>query len=182
MNEKKSNRYLNRDELAERFRDIKLLALDVDGVLTDDNIYFGPDGFELKQFNISDGFFIVLALRSGLEIAVVSGRPSKATTTRMKDLGVKYILQEMRDKRRQIEPLLEKLGIKKSQVAFVGNEILDIGLAKEAGLSIAVADSAPELIEVVDYVTEAGGGRGAVREILKAYFEGVGLDPASFLI
>lgn len=182
MSNKKSNRHLSHDELAERFRNIKLLALDVDGVLTDDNIYFGPDGFELKQFNISDGFFIVLAMKAGLEIAVVSGRPSKATTTRMKDLGVKHILQEMRDKRRQIEPLLEKLGIDKKQVAFVGNELLDIALAKEAGLSIAVADSAPELIEVVDYVTEARGGRGAVREVLKAYFKGVGLDPSSFLV
>jgi len=71
------------EQLTERFKDIKLLALDVDGVLTDDNIYFGPDGLELKKFSISDGFYIVLALRSGLEIAVVSGRPSAATTTRM---------------------------------------------------------------------------------------------------
>ena len=174
-------KHINFDELADRFKNIKLLALDVDGVLTDDHIFFGPDGFEMKQFNISDGFFIVLAMRAGLEIAVVSGRPSAATTTRMKDLGVKHILQEMKDKSLQIIPLLEKLNLDHSQVAFIGNEILDIGLAKEVGLSMAVADSAKELIDAVDYVTEAKGGSGAVREILKAYFKGINLDPISYL-
>jgi len=176
-----SKKHINFDELAERFKNIKLLALDVDGVLTDDHIFFGPDGFEMKKFHISDGFYIVLAQRSGLEIAVVSGRPSAATTTRMKDLKVKYILQEMREKCEQIKPLLEKLNLKHSQVAFVGNEILDIKLAQKVGLSIAVADSAEELKDEVDYVTEAKGGFGAVREVLKAYFQGNKLDPMSVL-
>jgi 3-deoxy-D-manno-octulosonate 8-phosphate phosphatase (KDO 8-P phosphatase) len=182
MNKHKNNRHITRRELAERLKSIKLLALDVDGVLTDDRIYFGPDGFEMKQFNISDGFFIVLAMRAGLEIAVVSGRPSKATTTRMKDLGIKHVLQDMKDKREQIAPLLEKLGLEFSEVAFMGNELLDIGLAREVGLSIAVADSAPELKDMVDYVTKAKGGAGAVREVLKAYFEGNNVDPASHLV
>jgi len=142
-------KHLTYDELKTRFKEIRLFAMDVDGVLTDDNIFFGPDGFEMKKFNISDGFFIVLAMRAGLEVAVVSGRKSEATTTRMKDLGVKHVLQQMLDKRKQIAPLLEQLGIEHSQVAFIGNEILDIGLAREVGLSIAVADSAPELIETV---------------------------------
>jgi len=81
----KNKKHLTFDELAERFKKIKLFAMDVDGVLTDDHIFFGPDGFEMKKFNISDGFYIVLAMRAGLEIAVVSGRRSEATTTRMKD-------------------------------------------------------------------------------------------------
>ncbi|UCD94178.1 MAG: HAD-IIIA family hydrolase [Candidatus Zixiibacteriota bacterium] len=182
MSEHEGSKHLTRRELAEQLKKIKLLALDVDGVLTDDRIFFGPDGFELKQFNISDGFFMVLAMRAGLEIAVVSGRPSKATTTRMKDLGIKHVLQDMKDKRKQIAPLLEKLGLEFSDVAFMGNELLDIGLAREVGLSIAVADSAPELIDVVDYVTKARGGEGAVREVLKAYFEGNNVDPASHLV
>ncbi|MCX6825708.1 MAG: HAD-IIIA family hydrolase [candidate division Zixibacteria bacterium] len=173
---------LTHDELAEKFKKIKLLALDVDGVLTDDSIFFGPNGFEMKKFNISDGFFIALALRSGLQIAAISGRVSEATTSRMKDLGVKYVLQEMKDKRKQILPLLEKLGIDHKQVAFVGNELLDIGLAKKVGLSIAVADATEELKTEVDYITTAKGGNGAVREIIKAYFKGNGLDPASYLI
>jgi len=178
----KTKKYLTFQELADRFVNIKLLALDVDGVLTDDHIYFGPNGFELKKFNISDGFFIALALRSGLEIAIVSGRPSEATTSRMKDLGIKHVLQDRVDKRKQIIPLLKKLGIDHSQVAFVGNELLDIGLAREVRLSIAVADAAEELKQVVDYVTSAKGGCGAVREIIRAYFKGNNIDPNSFLI
>jgi len=178
MTEKK----LTYDQLTDRFKNIKLLALDVDGVLTDDKIYFGPDGFEMKQFNISDGFFIVLAMRAGLEIAVVSGRPSAATITRMKDLGVEHILQAKVDKREQIKPLLKKLEITTEEVAFMGNELLDIGLSKEVGLSIAVADAAPELLEVVDYVTEKKGGDGAVREVIKAYFKGQGIDPLEHVI
>lgn len=172
---------LTRDQVVERFRTIKLLALDVDGVLTDDSIYFGADGIEMKRFNISDGFFIVLSMRSGLEIAIVSGRYSPATDTRMKDLGVKHVLQGKRDKVALIEPLLQELDIDYSEVAFIGNELLDIGLAKRVGLPIAVKDSARDYLDVVDYITERGGGDGAVREILEIYFEAVGRKPIEYV-
>jgi 3-deoxy-D-manno-octulosonate 8-phosphate phosphatase (KDO 8-P phosphatase) len=173
---------LSRDQFIGRLKGIKLLALDVDGVLTDDSIYFGPDGFELKRFNISDGLFMVLAMRAGLELAVVSGRYSAATDTRMKDLGVKHILQAMKDKTVQIEPLLEQLGLRYEEVAFIGNEILDVKLAERVALPIAVADAAPELKQVVAYVTEKKGGQGAVREVLECYFEAITRDPKSFLV
>ena len=168
-------------QLKERLKNIKLLALDVDGVLTDDNIYFGADGFEMKKFNISDGLFIVLAMRSGLEIAIVSRRPSPATDSRMRDLGVKHVLQGHMDKIKLITPLLEKLELEFEDIAFIGNEIMDIGLAKKVGLGMAVADSSPELIESADFVTSRRGGDGAVREVLEHYFEAVGKDPKSFL-
>jgi len=173
---------LTREELVRRMKDIRLLALDVDGVLTDDSIYFGPDGFELKKFNISDGFYMVLAMRAGLELAVVSGRYSAATTSRMKDLGVKHVLQDKKDKVEQITPLLEKLGISFSEVAFVGNELLDVKLARRVGLPIAVADAVPELKEVAAYVTAKPGGQGAVREVLECYFEGSARDPKNYVI
>lgn len=179
MSDKKK---LTPDELIERLKQIKLLALDVDGVLTDDHIYFGPDGFEMKRFNISDGFFIVLAMRAGLEVAIVSGRPSEATTTRVKDLGIKYVSQQMLDKRKQIAPFLDELKLKLEDVCFIGNELLDIPLAREVGLSVAVADSAGELIEEVDYVTETNGGYGAVREIIKYYFKARGIDPFKHIV
>ena len=159
-----------------------MLALDVDGVLTDDSIWFGPDGFELKQFNISDGFYMVLAMRHGLELAIVSGRYSAATDTRMKDLGVKHVLQARQDKVEMIRPLLDELNLSFSEVAFVGNEILDIKLARQAGLSIAVADSAPGLLDEVNYVTTSKGGHGAVREIIECYFEAIGLDPKTLVV
>jgi 3-deoxy-D-manno-octulosonate 8-phosphate phosphatase (KDO 8-P phosphatase) len=173
---------LTRDEFTTRMKDMKLLALDVDGVLTDDSIYFGPDGFELKKFNIYDGFYIVLAMRAGLELAVVSGRYSAATDTRMKDLGVKHVLQDMKDKVEQITPLLKQLNLDFSEIAFVGNELLDIKLARKAGLGIAVADAVDELKDAADYVTEKPGGAGAVREILECYFEGSDKDPRSYIV
>ena len=172
---------MNRAEVIERLSQIKLLALDVDGVLTDDSIYFGPDGLELKRFNISDGLFMVLAMRSGLELAIVSGRKSAATETRMKDLGVKHVLQGYTEKVKQLRPLLEKLGIDFSEVAFVGNEILDIKLCLLAGLGIAVADSCPEMLQSADYVTTNKGGLGAVREIIDMYFESKDIDPKELL-
>jgi 3-deoxy-D-manno-octulosonate 8-phosphate phosphatase (KDO 8-P phosphatase) len=173
---------LTKDQLHARLKTIKLLALDVDGVLTDDSIYFGPDGFEMKKFNISDGFFIVLAMRAGLEIAIVSGRYSPATDTRMKDLGVKHVMQAMKSKIVQIQPLLKELDLDFDDIAFVGNELLDIPLARKAGLGIAVADSCEELLDVADYVTEHKGGCGAVREILEDYFAANGKDPKDVII
>ena len=173
---------LSRPDFLKKLADVRLLALDVDGVLTDDSIYFGPDGFELKRFNISDGLFMVLAMRAGLELAIVSGRHSAATDTRMKDLGVRHVLQGMKDKTKMITPLLEKLDFSFEEVAFVGNEILDIKLAQKVGLGIAVADSCSELIETADYVIEKEGGKGAVREVIECYFEATGVDPKSFLV
>ncbi|MCP4686078.1 MAG: HAD hydrolase family protein [bacterium] len=172
---------LTRPEFVERLKQVKLLAIDVDGVLTDDSIYFGPDGFEMKKFNISDGFFMVLAMRAGLELAIVSGRYSPATDTRMKDLGVKHVLQGKKDKVEMIRPLLQELGVGFSDIAFVGNELLDIRLAKHVGLPIAVADANPELIEEVAFVTESKGGCGALREILECYFEAVDIDPKDLI-
>lgn len=173
---------LTREQMVQRFKSIRLLALDVDGVLTDDSIYFGPDGHEMKRFNISDGFFMVLGMRSGLEIAIVSGRYSPATDTRMKDLGVKHVLQGKKNKVELIEPLLAELKIDFKDVAFVGNELLDIGLAQRVGLPIAVRDSARDYLDVVEYVTEHGGGDGAVREVLDIYFEAVGKKPIEYVI
>jgi len=167
---------LTRDEFVERFKSIKLLALDVDGVLTDDSILFGSGGQEFKRFNISDGFYMVIGTKSGLELAIVSGRYSAATDSRMKDLGVKHVLQAKQDKVEQIAPLLNELGLAFDDIAFVGNEILDIKLARKVGLSIAVADSSP------DYVTERNGGKGAVREVLEGYFEAVGINPKDLVV
>lgn len=174
--------HLTHEQLVRKLRNIKLLALDVDGVLTDDSIWFGPDGMELKRFNISDGFFMVLAMRAGLELAVVSGRYSPATDTRMKDLGVKHVLQAHKSKVAQIKPLLDELDLEFDEVAFVGNELLDIKLARRAGVGLAVADAASELIEAVDFVTRSKGGHGAVREILQYWFEAVNKSPMDFIV
>ncbi len=169
------------EELRKRLANIKLLALDIDGVFTDDGIYFGPEGLELKKFHASDGLFVALALNYGLEIAIVSGRHSAATDNRMNDLGVKYILQGKKDKVALIKPTLDELKIGFDDIAFVGNELIDIKLARKAGLSIGVANSCQRLKDEVEFVTETKGGDGAVREILEHYFEAVGVDPLSLV-
>lgn len=168
---------LTRQQFVERIQSIKLLAIDVDGVLTDDTIFFGPDGAEFKKFNVSDGFYMVMAMRHGWELAIVSGRYSAATESRMKDLGVKHVLQARKDKVEMIKPLLTELEIGFEEVAFIGNEILDITLARKVGLSIGVADSVRDLLDEVDYVTAKPGGCGAVREVIECYFEAIGFDP-----
>lgn len=172
---------ITRDELLAKLRQVKLFAIDVDGVLTDDHIYVGPDGLELKKFHISDGFFMQLAQRAGLPIAIVSGRYSKATDTRMSDLGVAHVLQGKKDKVAMIEPLLATLGLDFTQVAFVGNEILDIKLAQRVGLPLCVNDATPALKKICAWSTTRPGGHGAVRELLELWFEANGKDAMEFV-
>ncbi|MBI5266076.1 MAG: HAD hydrolase family protein [candidate division Zixibacteria bacterium] len=179
--DRKSARKLTPGQLAKCFRSVKLLAIDVDGVLTDDCIYFGPDGLEFKKFNISDGFFMKLAMASGLNIAIVSGRQSSATDSRMSDLGVNHVLQGKVEKTKLITPLLDQLGITLGEVAFIGNEILDVSLARQVGLPIAVAGSNAELLKIARYVTRKPGGHGAVREVLESYFIGTGKRPEDYI-
>lgn len=171
---------LNREEFIKKLKTVRLLALDVDGVLTDDTVFIGPGKLELKQFHISDGFFMTLALRAGLQIAIISGRHSEATNVRMKALGVKHILQGKEDKLSLFKPLLTKLKLKYTDVAYMGNELLDIPIAQKVGLPIGVAGSAKGLIDEVAYVTQKTGGKGAVREVLECYFESIGENPLDY--
>jgi 3-deoxy-D-manno-octulosonate 8-phosphate phosphatase (KDO 8-P phosphatase) len=172
---------LTRDQLIERLKSIRLVALDVDGVLTDNSLYLGPDGLELKRFNIADGFYMKLAMRAGMPIAIISGRYSAATDSRMKELGVKHVMQGKADKPSQIEPLLKELGIVYADVAYVGDELLDISIGQKVGLPVAVHNAAAGYKAVVQYVTENDGGQGAVRELLECWFEAVGKDPKDYI-
>ena len=176
-------KYLPKATLIKRLASIKALILDVDGVLTDDHIFAGPDGLELKQFHIGDGLTIVLALRAGLEIIIMSNRPSAATTTRMNDLRVKHVIQISGSKDRLVQEYIDqnRLPIRLEEAAFIGNDIMDIPLMRRVGLKICVNDAYDELKAMVDYVTAKKGGSGAVREILEMYFTGRGLKPADFL-
>ncbi|MDD4052731.1 MAG: HAD hydrolase family protein [candidate division Zixibacteria bacterium] len=175
--------YLTKSALAKRLADIKALVLDVDGVLTDDHLYVGSDGFELKKFHIGDGLTMVLAIRAGLEIIIMSNRHSPATTTRMNDLMVKHVIQERGNKATLVADYVaaNNLGFTMAEAAFIGNDIMDIPLMHEVGLKICVNDAYDELKAMVDYVTVKKGGHGAVREVLELYFKGRGLQPADFL-
>jgi 3-deoxy-D-manno-octulosonate 8-phosphate phosphatase (KDO 8-P phosphatase) len=174
---------MTRARLAKKLATIQALVLDVDGVLTDDSLYIGPDGFELKRFHIADGLNIVLAMRAGLEVIVISNRYSAATATRVKDLGIRHVVQAYGNKHRLLTEYANKNGLKLNldRAAFIGNDIMDVPLMREVGVKIAVKNAYPELIAMVDYVTSKEGGHGAVREVLDLYFRGRGLNPADFI-
>jgi 3-deoxy-D-manno-octulosonate 8-phosphate phosphatase (KDO 8-P phosphatase) len=144
---------------------IRLLVLDVDGVLTDGRLAYGPRGEQLKIFHVRDGHGIRLLQDAGVSVAVLSGRKSAATARRCRDLGIRHVSQGLRDKTLAFDRLLAKLGLGAREVACVGDDTPDIALLVRAGLAIAVADAHPLVHAVAHRRTTLPGGRGAVREI-----------------
>ncbi|APG20129.1 3-deoxy-D-manno-octulosonate 8-phosphate phosphatase [Kosakonia radicincitans] len=144
---------------------IRLLILDVDGVLSDGLIYMGNNGEELKAFNVRDGYGIRCALTSGIEIAIITGRKAKLVEDRCETLKIKHLYQGQSDKLLAYRELLARLALTPEQVAYVGDDLIDWPVMAEIGLRIAVADAHPLLLPRADYVTRINGGRGAVREV-----------------
>jgi 3-deoxy-D-manno-octulosonate 8-phosphate phosphatase (KDO 8-P phosphatase) len=155
-------------ELATRARRLRLLLFDVDGTLTDGSVFIGSDGFEAKAFSIRDGAALIWAQRSGLDVGVLSGRPSPATTRRAQELRMSVILQGGPDKREMFARLLVERGLAADEIAFMGGDLLDLPILAQAGLSAAPADAAAEVRSVVHWISQAPGGHGAVREFIEA--------------
>lgn len=153
------------DTVAARARDIRLLVLDVDGVLTDGRLYFSARGEEMKCFHVRDGAGIVQVLRAGLQVAVISGRASVAVEQRMSELGVAWVRQGVTDKLAALRELLELLGLGPQAVACIGDDTPDVPLLQTARLSVAVADAHPQAKAHAHHITQARGGEGAVREL-----------------
>ncbi|MDE2091042.1 MAG: HAD-IIIA family hydrolase [Gammaproteobacteria bacterium] len=149
-------------ELAAR---VQLVVFDVDGVFTDGRLYYGADGETLKCFHVRDGHGIKSLLQQGVQVAVISGRSSKAVTRRMQELGIRHVFQGDDDKRPLLEQLQKKLGVAPEQTACVGDDLADLPLMQAAGLAIAVADAQPEVRAQAQWCTRAAGGQGAVREV-----------------
>jgi 3-deoxy-D-manno-octulosonate 8-phosphate phosphatase (KDO 8-P phosphatase) len=154
-------------ELDLRARRLKLLILDVDGVLTDASILIGEDGREAKSFSIRDGAAMLWARQNGLEIAWLSGRPSKATTHRAEELGVSLVVQSGAAKKLEYEKILEMKGLTDEQVAFMGDDLQDLAVLLRVGLSGAPGDAVPDVRGVVHWVSHHPGGHGAVREFIE---------------
>jgi len=152
-------------EVLERAAQIKLLICDVDGVLTNGQLFFTPTGDELKGFHARDGHGIKLIQRAGIETAVISGRRSPAVALRMDSLGVRHVYQGYEHKLGAFEELLEKLALRPEQACFIGDDLLDLTLLRRVGLAIAVADAHFTIQDAVHYTTRLPGGFGAVREI-----------------
>lgn len=144
---------------------IRLLVLDVDGVLTDGRLHYDADGRETKSFHVRDGYGIQQVLAAGLLVAVISGRRSAAAAARLAELGVPHVFLGRNDKNDVLGALVTDLGIPLSGVACVGDDVTDLPIMNLAGLGITVADAHPEVLRTADWVTVAAGGRGAVREV-----------------
>ncbi len=153
--------------LRERAAGIRLLALDADGVLTDGRIYIADaSGKEWATgFSVKDGHGIRLMIRAGLEVAVISGRDSYGLRLRLGELGIRRSALRCRDKQAALMEMLAELDLQPRQAAFVGDDVPDLPVMRQAGLAIAVADAHPDVLREADWVTELRGGHGAVREV-----------------
>jgi 3-deoxy-D-manno-octulosonate 8-phosphate phosphatase (KDO 8-P phosphatase) len=152
-------------EVAERAARIKLLLLDVDGVLTDGTVQIFPDGYESKAFYIRDGAGIVMLQRAGIRVGLLSGRPSGATTRRAAELRIDLVVQDGTDKHRGFKRILKENGLDARDVAYMGDDLLDLPILKLAGLATAPADATREILDEAHWVSTCAGGRGAVREL-----------------
>ena len=150
-------------DLVARAARVRLVLLDVDGVLTDGRIWFGPEGEMMKAFDVRDGHGIV-RLRDQVEFGVISGRPGKATRKRLEELGFKHLVFSQRDKLEGYATL-GHLGYADAEVAYMGDDVNDVPLLGRVGLSAAPADAVPEVLAAVHLVSRFPGGRGAVREL-----------------
>ncbi len=152
-------------DISERAKSIRLALFDVDGVLTDGNIYIDSNGAELKVFNTHDGHGIRMLQHNGIEVGVITGRRSKALEYRMQDLEIKHVYQGCKDKFIVFQELLSKLNLDAQQTAFVGDDIVDLQIMSRCGLAIAVANAHTFVKQHAHWETSARGGQGAVREV-----------------
>ncbi|MBI4495228.1 MAG: HAD hydrolase family protein [Chloroflexi bacterium] len=165
-----------------RARRVRLLALDVDGVLTDGGMYYGPAGEVLKKFNTRDGMGLQLVREAGLCVALVTGEDSPIVRSRAAKLRLEDVFCGIQDKLACLDALLERLGLAREQVAYVGDDVNDLPVLQVVGLAVAVADAARAVRAVCHYVTARPGGAGAVREVCELLLAAPHVDNARALL
>lgn len=164
-------------KIREKLKKIKMLILDVDGVMTDGRIIMDSDGREMKNFCVRDGHGLVMLQRHGIRVAILTGRTSLVVDHRARDLKISEVYQGALDKKEVFTRILEKNSLTPEQIAYVGDDIVDIPVLKMVGFSTAVADAVDEVKKHVDYVTVCRGGQGAVREICEMLLDTQGFWP-----
>jgi len=155
-------------------KNIKLLLLDVDGVLTDGNLIYSHEGKESKSFNTQDGFGLRILQDAGVDVGIITARSSEALERRSKDLKIAHLYQGATNKLVAYKEIVKATGLKPFEIAYMGDDWLDLVLLKSVGLAIAPANAVPEIREMVHYTTEQSGGHGAVREICDLILEAMG--------
>lgn len=152
-------------KILEKAAQIQLLLLDVDGVLTDRKIYYTDNGHECKAFNLHDGLGIKLLIQTGVEVGIITTRESSIVQKRMQELGVKHVYQGYSDKNIALEHITQSLKFNTQHIAYVGDDLPDLAIIRKVGLGIAVLDAIEYVRTHADWVTQAAGGQGAVREV-----------------
>jgi 3-deoxy-D-manno-octulosonate 8-phosphate phosphatase (KDO 8-P phosphatase) len=161
-------------DLLEKIKSVKVLILDVDGVLTDGGIIIDDEGREIKRFDVRDGHGLKMLMRYNIEVIILTGRTSKAVEHRASDLGIKEVYQGAKNKLEVFEEILRKRHINGANTAFIGDDVVDVPVLRRVGFSATVADAAEDVKKVVDYVLKKPGGRGAVREICEIILKAKG--------
>ena len=156
-------------------REVKLLLLDVDGILTDGTIVYTDSGNEIKAFHTRDGLGIRLLQETGVEVGLITARQSEAVTRRAQDLGMKHVFQKTRNKLAVYEQLIKELDLQASEVGYMGDDWLDLPLLTRVGFSATVSDAVAEVRQIVHYTTKRKGGRGAVREVCNLILDAKGV-------
>jgi 3-deoxy-D-manno-octulosonate 8-phosphate phosphatase (KDO 8-P phosphatase) len=164
-------RKLRKSDVSARAGRVRLLVLDVDGVLTDGRIFFGPSGEEVKAFHVRDGSAIGRAIEAGIEVALISGRQSPAVLRRARELGIREVFQGVRDKTAIFRDLARRPGRSPATTAVIGDDLPDRSLLEAAGFAATPADGHPDLDASVHYRCRERGGRGAVREVIDLILE-----------
>jgi 3-deoxy-D-manno-octulosonate 8-phosphate phosphatase (KDO 8-P phosphatase) len=165
---------MDKKQAVRRARSIKLLLMDVDGVLTSGEVILHDDGTETKVFDVQDGHGIRLAHRAGLTTGLITGRISKAVTHRARDLGIEIVRQHSFDKIKDFTEIITQLNLPASEVAFMGDDVTDIPVMRAVGLAVAVPNARAEVKKIAHYVTKAAGGKGAVREAIELILKASG--------
>jgi 3-deoxy-D-manno-octulosonate 8-phosphate phosphatase (KDO 8-P phosphatase) len=161
-------------DILEKAAAVRLVVFDVDGVLTDGALFIGDDGQEYKAFNSKDGHGMVMLQETGVQIAVITGRTSEVVRIRMESLGVQHVFQGKRIKLPAYEELKQRTGLSDAQIAYVGDDVVDLPVMRRVGLAIAVQDAHPVAKRHAHWITPSGGGRGAAREACELIMEAQG--------
>lgn len=155
-----------RTGLSKRLQSIKLLLLDVDGVMTDGGVYYGESGEEMKKFNSQDGYGIVQLQRRGVKIGIITGRFSRLVERRARELGISEVYQNMENKAEAYAAIKERLNLRDNEIAYIGDDEPDLPVLKQVGFPAAPANAVPVVRKAVEYVCRRSGGSGAVREVI----------------
>ncbi len=158
-----------------RLEKIRLLLLDVDGVLTDGSITYTHSGEEIKTFNAKDGFGIKLLMSAGVKVGIITGRKSNALTSRCHDLGIDLIFDGIKNKINALEVILKQTKTSYDETAFAGDDLPDLPVMKKVGVSITVSDASCDVIKEADIIISLKGGHGAVRQICEDILKAKGL-------